>query len=181
MAKRKQELNTAIRITFKNGQTSEFSSIEEASESTGLSVAALKIRCNKNTTPKDGISAEWIDTYTKRYYMAKKNKSKGSGFEYQVIKELTELGFNGLKTSRGESKALDNAKVDVADTENVLSCYIQCKATANTPNIEKISNECPLKDKPLVVMWKKQNAESREHEYVLMPKDYFYYLLSKEL
>ena len=178
MARKKLELNTACKATFKDGHTEEFDSIEEASEKTGLTVASIKIRCNKpGSGGKDNTTFEWKDDYTARYYRAKKSKSKGSNFEYQIIKELTNLGYSGLKTSRGESKNLDNAKIDVADTENQLSCYIQCKATANTPNIEKITSECPYKDKPLVVFWKKQNSDSKEHEYVLVPKKYFYTLL----
>lgn len=181
MARKKPDLNTACRITYKSGSIKEYDSIESAAQECGLSVASIKIRCNKNTVPKDGIKCEWLDQYTKRYFMALKNKSKGSSFEYEVIKDLTALGFTGLKTSRGESKTLDNSKVDVADTNNVLSCYIQCKATANTPNIEKITEECPLKDKPLVVYWKKQNASSKEHEYVLVPMNYFNNLLKDSL
>lgn len=41
-----------------------------------------------------------------------------------------------------------------------MDCYIQCKATDNTPNIEKIIKECSRKDRPLVVAWKKQNANT---------------------
>lgn len=90
------------------------------------------------------------------------------------------MGYKGLKTSRSQSKNLDDAKVDIAETEDHLSCYIQCKATANTPNIESITNECPLTDRPLVVFWKKQKSESRNKEFVLMPKSYFYQLLGSK-
>ena len=48
MAKRNQAtLNTACRATFRDGTTQEFSSIEEASDKTGLTIASIKIRCNK--------------------------------------------------------------------------------------------------------------------------------------
>lgn len=110
--------------------------------------------------------------------MAKKNKHKGSGFEYEIIKTLTALGYKGLKTSRGESKTLDNNKIDIADLNNSLSCYIQAKATSNTPNIEEITKACPLKDKPLVVYWNKQNSEEKNHRYVLVPMEYFNKLLA---
>lgn len=73
----------------------------------------------------------------------------------QIIQELTDLGFKGLKSSRSESRNLDDAKIDIAETEDKLSCYIQCKATSATPNIEKITKECKKKDRPLIICWKK--------------------------
>lgn len=82
-----------------------------------------------------------------------------------------------MKSSRSESKNLDNAKIDIAETEDKLSCYIQCKATANTPNIEGIMNDCPIKDRPLVIFWKKQKVNDKQPEFVLLPKSYFYELL----
>ena len=42
----KKELITACRATFKNGNTKEYNTIEEASEDKGLSIAYIKIRCN---------------------------------------------------------------------------------------------------------------------------------------
>jgi hypothetical protein len=95
----------------------------------------------------------------------------------EIIKDLTNLGYKGLKSSRSENRNLDNAKIDIAETEDILPCYFQCKNTASTPNIEKIIKECPKKDKPLVVMWKKAQAETKQHEYVMMSKDFFYTLL----
>lgn len=62
---------------------------------------------------------------------------------------------------------------------NVLSCYVQCKRTKNTPNIEDISNACPYKDKPMVIFWHKESATSANNEFVLMPKNYFYELIKK--
>lgn len=78
MVKRTQELNTSVRATFKNGTIKDFPSIEEASKSTGISIAAIKIRCNKpGTGGKDGTSFRWLDDHTARHYRAKKSKSKG--------------------------------------------------------------------------------------------------------
>lgn len=52
--------------------------MEKASQETGVSIAAIKIRCNKpGGSGKDGIKFEWLDDYTARYYRAKKSKSKG--------------------------------------------------------------------------------------------------------
>lgn len=176
---KKQNLNTAVKITDKTGTVSTYESIELAAEATGLSVQALKLRANKNSIPKDKICVEWLDEHTKRSYKAKQSKRKGNSYELKIIRELTDLGFDGLKSSRSESRALDNAKIDIADTKNVLDFYGQCKRTKNTPNIESISEACPYKDKPLIVFWNKESDNIHNNEYVLMPKEYFYKLLTK--
>lgn len=146
---------------------------------TGLSVQTLKIRANKGNIPKDGIRVEWIDEHTKRSYKAKQSKRKGNAYELKIIHELTDLGFEGLVSSRSESKNLDNAKIDIADPMNILDFYGQCKRTKNTPNIESISEACPYKDKPMVIFWSKESDRQQNNEYVFMPKEYFYKLLSK--
>lgn len=117
----------------------------------------------------------WADESVRKSKLAVKNRKKGQKFELDIIHELTDLGYKGLKSSRSESRTLDNAKIDIAETQDHLSCYIQAKATTNTPNIEKISAECSRKDRPLVIFWRKQNENKQE--YVLVPKDYFYKLL----
>lgn len=174
-------MNTSVRITYKDGTIKEYNSLEEASKETGLSESAIKIRCNRSrqggSNKKDKITCMWIDDHTFRSYQAKKSKSKGSNLEYKIIKELTELGFTGLKTSRGESKSLDNAKIDVSDPNNVLDFYIQAKNTTNTPSIVKINEEVGLKDKPLAIFWKPATEVNKE--FVIIPKDYFYKLISK--
>lgn len=176
---RQKNLNTAVKITDKGGNTYIYDTIEKAAEMTTLSVQALKMRANKNSIPKDGIKVEWMDEHTKRSFKASQSKRKGNGYELKIIHELTDLGFEGLKSSRSESKNLDNAKIDVADTLGVLDCYIQCKRTKNTPNIETISEACPYKDKPLVIFWNKESDRQQNNEYILMPKEYFYKLLVK--
>lgn len=175
----KKQLNTAVKVTDRSGNSCIYDTIEKASEMTGLSVQALKLRANKNSIPKDKIRVEWMDEHTKRSYKASQSKRKGNGYELKIIHELTDLGFEGLKSSRSESKNLDNAKIDIADTMGVLDCYIQCKRTKNTPNIESISDACPYKDKPLVIFWNKESDNIHNNEYILMPKEYFYKLLIK--
>lgn len=177
--RKQKNLNTAVKITDRGGNTYVYESIEQAAEMTTLSIQALKMRANKNTIPKDGIKVEWLDEHTKRSMKASQNKRKGNGYELKIIHELTDLGFEGLKSSRSESKNLDNAKIDIADTLGVLDCYIQCKRTKNSPNIESISEACPLKDKPLVIFWNKESDRQQNNEYVYMPKEYFYKLLTK--
>lgn len=87
-------MNTSVRATFKDGTTKEFSSIEDASQSTGISVAAIKIRCNKpGTGGKDKTTFEWLDDHTARHYRAKKSKSKGRDLEYEIVEKLKEIGY----------------------------------------------------------------------------------------
>lgn len=176
-------MNTAVKVTFKDGNIVEYPSLEEASKGTGLSESAIKIRCNKSRqgsmNKKDKITCMWIDEHTFRSYNAKKSKRKGSGLELDIIKDLTELGYKGLVSSRSQNKRLDAAKVDIAETEDELPFYIQCKATAQTPNIENIIKDCPLKDKPLIVVWRKQNATIKQRDYVIMPKEILYKLIKK--
>lgn len=176
-------MDYSIEITFPDGRKEIFPDLEKASEVSGVSVAALKIRANKSrqgsSNKKDKINARWVNDSTFRSYQAKKSKQKGSNYELQIIKELTNLGYKGLVSSRSQNRNLDNAKIDIAETEDHLDFYCQCKATANTPNIEEISESCGFKDRPLVIFWKKQKQNSIGKEYVLMPKEFLYKLITK--
>lgn len=154
----KKQLNTSVKITDKGGNTYVYDNIEMASEMTGMSIQTLKIRANKNSIPKDGIKVEWMDPHTKKHYTAKRSKQKGSALELDVIHKLNDLGYNTV-SSRSNSKMLDNSKVDVCDLEGNLPCYLQMKATQTTPSYFKIEEECPLKDKPFIIIWKKQDKE----------------------
>lgn len=110
------------------------------------------------------------------------SKNKGSAYERKLVNELKEItGDTELCTARSESKNLDNAKVDIADPNNVLDFYVQAKATQSLPAVKKLNSEVGRKDKPLVIFWNAQ--EKREvnivsvGEYVIFPKEYFYELL----
>ena len=112
------------------------------------------------------------------------SKRKGNAYELKIIKELGELGYDELKSSRSESRNLDNDKIDIAQLDtakNELPFYVQCKCTKNTPSIAKIIQDCPRKDKPLIIVWNKQiNKEvnmASDGEYVMLSKDYFYELI----
>lgn len=113
------------------------------------------------------------------------SRRKGHNYELQIIKELTDCGYPGLVSSRSESKRLDDAKIDIADLENVMPFYVQCKKTKNTPSIQKLNEEVGLKDKPLAIFWAKQ--ENREvnmvtsGEYVIIPKEFFYTLIKNDM
>ncbi len=175
------ELNTACRATFKNGTTQEFNSIEEASEATNVSIAAIKIRCNKpGATGKDKITFEWLDDFTKRHYQAKKSKNKGSAFETEVIKHLKEIGYSGCVRAAGESKKADNNKIDIVDTLHKLPVNIQCKNTQNLPNYFTIRDACSDKTKPFCMAWKKaaEGGQASLGTVFIIPDTLFYELLS---
>jgi hypothetical protein len=110
-------------------------------------------------------------------------KNKGRAYEYKIRNELKELGYPELVTSAGESKKMDNMKVDLIDPSGRLPFYAQIKCTKPTPSYHAIAEACPLKDKPLVIFWNKQNVKegqvnmSSEGEVVILPKEYFYQLI----
>lgn len=119
---------------------------------------AIKIRANKGSSAKDGIRCEWIDPHTKKHYTAKRSKQKGSKLELDIIHKLNEIGYNTVST-RFNNKRLDNAKVDVDDLDGNLPILIQAKCTQTVPSYFKIREECPIKDKPFTIVWKKQDKE----------------------
>ena len=111
-------------------------------------------------------------------------RRKGHNYELKIINELKDLLGYDLVSSRSESKRLDDAKIDIADLDNKMSCYVQCKCTKVTPSIQKLNDEVGLKDKPLAIFWSKQENRKTNMvsagEYVIIPKDYFYELAKKE-
>ncbi len=176
----KKELITACKAIFKDNSIKEYNSIEEASTDTGLSVSAIKIRCNKKGCKgKDGTLFEWLDEHTKKSYQAKKSKNKGSAFEYEVIKNLKSIGYEGCTSSRGESKKTDNNKIDIIDLNGELPINIQCKHTLNTPNYFTIRNACSDKSKPFAVFWKKSAEEGSisSGTVAILPINFLYEIL----
>lgn len=111
----------------------------------------------------------------------KNNRNRGHNYERLIAEELRELGFPGVVTSRSESKSMDDKKVDLIDTENKLFFNPQLKATIKTPDYFGIVKECPLKDKPFVIFWKKikptESTFRSEGEIVMLPKTFFYDLI----
>ena len=177
-------MNTSCKATFKDGTIKEFASIEEASESTGISIASIKIRCNKpGSGGKDKTLFEWLDPFTKKHYQAKKSKNKGSAFETEVINHLKEIGYTGCVRAAGESKKADNNKIDIVDTDRKLPVNIQCKNTQNLPNYFTIRDACSDKSKPFVMAWKKaaEGGSVSPGTVFIIPDTLFYELLSKTI
>ena len=110
----------------------------------------------------------------------KANRRRGNDFERKIAKELNELGFN-VVTSRSESKAMDNAKIDLIDKSNMIPCNLQLKRTIKYPNFLEIEKLCPIKDKPLCLIWDIQRATEStfrsDGTVVVMRKEFFYELI----
>ncbi len=119
----------------------------------------------------------------KRKRTGKYAKQKGNNYELKLIKELIALGYPGLKSSRSESKNLDNDKIDIAETDAKLPCYIQAKCTKKYPDVVTNIKNCPRKDRPLAIIWNKQIDKGvnmgSDGEYVIIPKSFFYELIKK--
>ncbi len=113
----------------------------------------------------------------------KRNRARGVEYERAIAKELRSLGYESVVTSRSESKSMDDKKIDLIDSEGKLPFLPQLKATINTPDYFGIEKECPIKDKPFVIFWKKiQPTDSTFRaigEIVMLPKKFFYDLIKK--
>ena len=117
----------------------------------------------------------------KRKRNPKSARRKGHEFERKIAQELRDLGFSGIVTSRSESKSMDDKKVDLIDTEHKLNCLLQLKSTQATPNYFKIREECPIKDAPFCIIWRKikptDSTYRSEGEVVILDKIFFYKLI----
>lgn len=122
----------------------------------------------------------------KRETPPKKNKrgryarQKGNAYEVQLCKELNELGFQ-CKTSRSESKAKDNDKVDIIDTSGRLPIEIQAKKTQSIPQYFKIRSESSVDPEKFAIIWAKQEKKNTNictvGEAVILSKEMFYQLI----
>lgn len=127
---------------------------------------------------------EEVEEKPKKKRSGSYSKNKGSAYERQIVNELKELtGNENLCTARSESKKLDDMKIDIADPDSILPCYIQTKKTQNIPSIKKINAEVGKTDKPLCIIWNIQEKKEGNvnitscGEYAIIPKQFFYELL----
>lgn len=121
----------------------------------------------------------------KKKRSSKYSKTKGSRYEQQIAKELRELGFSGVKTSRQESKSTDDNKVDIIDTEGKLPLNIQLKKTLVAPQYFKIREESTVDPDTFVLFWAKQEKKETNictvGECVTISKNLFYELIKQYL
>jgi len=109
------------------------------------------------------------------------SRNKGHAYETQIAKELRDLGFTGVVTSRSESRRADDNKVDLIDTEGKLKWAIQLKKTQNTPSYFDIREESTIDNKDFVLFWAKQKKKEVNictvGEVVMIDKQLFYELI----
>ena len=124
---------------------------------------------------------EDIEKKPKRRGTGARNKAKGNEYERKIAKELRDLGFEGVVTARSESKAVDNNKVDLIDTNGDLPCNIQLKKTVNTPQYFKIREESTVDPETFCLIWNRQEKANVNFmsvgEVVFVPKTLFYKLI----
>lgn len=176
--KKQRELDLSVTIVYSDGKEETYPGLTEAAEASGLSEAAIKIRCNKSrqgsANKKDKIHCKWVSDTTFRSYQAKKSKQKGSAFEAEIVNQLKEIGYDVCR-SAGESRKLDNNKVDIAGD---CPFAIQAKNTQNLPNYFSIRENCP-DERPLALLWKKVGdvGSISDGKLAIIPIKYFYQLL----
>lgn len=133
---------------------------------------ARKRQSSSSSKPKASTSRKRTGAY---------NRRRGNSYELKIVKELKELGYEGVVTSRSESKRADNDKIDIVDTNNELPVSLQIKKTIATPNYFKIRSESSASNDKFVVIWAKQETREKNMctvgEMVMMDKRMFYELL----
>lgn len=98
----------------------------------------------KKSTPNENVVKE------KKKRNTHNSKARGNAYERVIAQELREF-FPNIKTSRSESKNMDDAKIDLIDPDGIMPFYPQIKLTQKTPDYFGIEKECPYKDKPFVI------------------------------
>lgn len=109
------------------------------------------------------------------------NRNRGHRAEQKIVNELKELGFEGVVSSRSESKSMDDNKVDIIDKNNQLPCYIQIKHTLQTPQYFAIREESTIPNEDFCIIWDKQKRCNKNiitvGSAVIMDKQLFYKLI----
>ena len=96
---------------------------------------------------------EDIETPKKRKSRSKSySRTKGHNYETKIARELRDLGFSNIVTSRSESKSMDDNKVDLIDKDNKLPCAIQLKCTQTIPSYFKIRSESTVNPEDFVII-----------------------------
>lgn len=113
--------------------------------------------------------------------MSNRNRTAGIAGELKIAKELRELGFDKVVTTRSESKRMDDMGVDLIQLPSPLlelPCFFQIKKTLQTPSSDLL--DIPI-DKPLVIIHQKQKKKGKRFytvgEYAIMKKELLYKLL----
>lgn len=113
--------------------------------------------------------------------MGNRNRTAGILGELKIVKELKELGFDKVVTTRSESKRLDDMGVDIIQLPHPnleLPCWFQIKKSLQTPSVELLKTGA---EKPIIIIHlKQQKRKSRfftSGEYAILDKSLLYELL----
>lgn len=115
--------------------------------------------------------------------IGKQNKRRGSNFERQIAKQLRELGFSQVVTSRAESKSTDDNKIDIIDKAGQLpfDMQIQTKKTSSTPSYFGIREQSTVDNEKFVILWSKTERRGEKMMTVgncaMMDLEMFYKLI----
>lgn len=116
--------------------------------------------------------------------MANNSRRRGVTYEQKLAQELRDLGFDDVVTSRQESKAMDDNKVDFVSKEGKLPLFIQAKKTENTPSYFKIRSQSTVDPKKFCIIWNKQTKKNKnfcsDGECVILDKELFYELIKNK-
>jgi hypothetical protein len=102
--------------------------------------------------------------------MANRNKQAGSKLELDVIHLLKDMGYDAV-SARYASRMMDDRGIDIVSES--FPFKIQCKASINQPNIDKIFSE---KECDLIVFRKMKKQNSRffsQGDYAMLRLDDF--------
>lgn len=130
---------------------------------------------------KQAKTEESTENPKKKKSIGARNKQRGNDYERKIAKELRDLGFTDVITSRRESKSTDDGKIDLIDKSNKLPCKIQLKRTMNTPQYFAIREQSIADNKEFCIIWNKQKKVNdrfmSEGEVVMLSKELFYDLI----
>jgi hypothetical protein len=115
--------------------------------------------------------------------MASRNRTEGHNWERRCVVLLRHI-FPFITTSRSESKARDDAKIDLMNHDEYTNGYMpfefQCKSSAGNLNYQKVLDEMPGRFPKVVLQKRTEKRGSRFYEvgtYAIMHFEDFIKLL----
>lgn len=141
-----------------------------------MTTAKLKNLCMRDAFDDNGNKCEFMNECTKASIKAKRNRTKGNGFEREVIKDLKGIGYEGCVSTRSQNRLMDKNKIDVCDMNDELPVYIQAKYTSVSPDYFKNRDACSFKDKPYSIIWKKSGKDGANSPGTIAIVDYGFFL-----
>lgn len=114
----------------------------------------------------------------------KRNKAAGSAWERRCVHFFKDAGYPNASTTRLESKARDDEKVDIMNKNEringVLPVNAQCKTLAGNINIPDVLNSMPKGEDNVILFRQTKKVGERfmsRGEYAIMPIELLFRLL----